>query len=48
MAIDAGYLRQRAKQLRKLADAARAPGNKMMTQLAEDFEKEARRIEGQE
>ena len=46
MAIDAAYLRERATRLRKLAEAARdAPSNKMMTRLADDFEKEARQIE---
>ena len=47
MGFDAAYLRQRAKNLRQLAKAARdTPSAMTLTALAQDFEDEARRLEG--
>ena len=46
MPLDANYLRDRAKHLRKLAAAARdAASVRHLIQLADDFEAEARNIE---
>ena len=45
--MDAAYLRERAQHLRQLADAARdRPSMKYLIQLAEDFEEEARKLDG--
>jgi hypothetical protein len=46
MALNVPYLRERAKHLRKLAQAARdEPNMKYLIRLAEDFEQEARKLE---
>ena len=47
MKFDAAYLRERAKNLRLLAEAARnEPKANYLIELADDFEEEARRREG--
>lgn len=46
MGFDAAYLRDRARNLRRLAEAARnEPRLRYLIDLAEDFEEEARRRE---
>lgn len=44
--VSPNYLRERAKQMRKLVEAARErPDMKYLIELAEDFEMEACRLE---